>query len=111
MHYLLGTPVNQIPTFSPTQKSRSSTIGAFNYKYRDLLIIGGRQNAYTCTPDIYMLNKVTHSGEAIGHIPSARDSAAVVSTADNKVVVIGGRSDTGELEATNTVWVGSCESQ
>ena len=59
---------------------------------------------YTRTSDIiYMLNKVTHSWEAIGHIPSARDSAAVVSTANNKVVVIGGRKNNGE--ATNTVWV------
>ena len=68
-------------------------------------IIGGKS---TTTSDVYKLNKVSHSWEAIGHIPSARYSAAVVSTAD-KVIVIGGRSDEGQL--TNTVWIGSCEPQ
>ena len=76
---------------------------------RDLLIIGGRQDAYRRISHIYMLNKVTHSWEAIGHIPFPRDSAAVVSTANDKVVVIGGRKNNGE--ATNTVWVGSYEPQ
>ena len=58
----------------------------------------------------YNLNKVTHSWEAIGQIPLSRDSAAVVSTTDNRLVVIGGRNDDAG-EATNTVWIGSCVPQ
>ena len=76
-----------------------------------LLIVGGNKiigGKGTRTSDVYKLNKVSHSWEAIGHIPSARSSAAAVSTAD-KVIVIGGRSDKGQL--TNTVWIGSCEPQ
>ena len=77
-----------------------------------LLIVGGRKSTggkATFTSDIHKLNKVSHSWEAIGHIPSARHSAAAVSTTDNRVIVIGGENDKGE--ATNTVWIGSCEPQ
>ena len=75
-----------------------------------LLIVGGRSNIeHKTISDIYKLNKVTHSWKAIGHIPSARYSSAAVSIADNRVIVIGGVDDKGEV--TNTVWIGSCEPQ
>ena len=77
-----------------------------------LLIIGGHKkigDKYTHTSDVYKLNKVSHSWEAIGHIPSARNSSAAVSTADNRVIVIGGVNDKGKI--TNTVWIGSCDPQ
>ena len=76
-----------------------------------LLILGGSkqiENKYTCTSDIYKLSKTTCSWEAIGHIPSARKSAAIT-TADNRIIVIGGRNDRDRY--TNTVWIGSCEPQ
>ena len=77
-----------------------------------LLIVGGYK--YTgskgiVTSDIHKLNKVSHSWEAIGNIPSARYLSAAVSTADNRVIVIGGGND--KYEVTNTVWIGSCEPQ
>ena len=77
-----------------------------------LLIVGGGKkigDKYTCTSDVYKLNKVNHSWEAIGHIPSGRSSSAAVSTADNTVIVIGGLND--KVEYTNTVWIGSCDPQ
>ena len=82
-----------------------------------LLIVGGHKeigDKYTRTSDVYKLNKVSHSWEAIGHIPSAisssaRELSAAVSTADNRVIVIGGVNDKGEY--TNTVWIGSCDPQ
>ena len=77
-----------------------------------LLIVGGGKkigDKYTRTSDVYKLNKVSHSWKAIGHIPSARNTSAAVSTADNRVIVIGGRNDKGEF--TNTVWIGSCDRQ
>ena len=77
-----------------------------------LLIVGGYKytgGKPTFTSDIHKLNKVSHSWEAIGHIPSARYSAAAVSTADNRVIAIGGREDTYGI--TTTVWIGSCEPQ
>ena len=77
-----------------------------------LLIIGGSKKTgtgFTHTPDIYKLNKITHSWEAIGHIPSTRSAPAAVSTADNRMTVIGGVNDKGKY--TNTVWIGSCEPQ
>ena len=73
-----------------------------------LLIVGGWKDG-KCTSDIHKVNKFSHSWEAIGHIPSARRSSAAVSTADNRVIVIGGMND--KYEATNTVWIGSCEPQ
>ena len=79
---------------------------------RHLLIVGGRKNIgdkYTRTSDVYKLNKVSHSWEAIGNIPSARNLPAAVSTADNRIIVIGGFNDKGEI--TNTVWIGSCDPQ
>ena len=78
----------------------------------ELLIIGGGkmiEYKYTRTSDIYKFNKVIQSWESIGHIPSARTSSAVVSTANNRVIVIGGLND--KREFTNTVWIGSCEPQ
>ena len=77
-----------------------------------LLIVGGDKkirDEYKRTSNVYKLNKVSHSWEAIGYIPSARDSLAAVSTADNRVIVIGGMNDKGER--TNTVWIGSCDLQ
>ena len=73
-----------------------------------LLIVGGYKE-YKCTSDIHKLNKVSHGWEAIGHIPSARSRSAAISTADNRVIVIGGWND--KKESTNTVWIGSCEPQ
>ena len=77
-----------------------------------LLIVGGYKyigwkGRYTS--DVHKLNKISHSWEAIGHIPSARSTSAAVSTADNRVIVIGGYNDKGWV--TNTVWIGSCEPQ
>ena len=77
-----------------------------------LLIVGGHKytgGKATFTSDIHKLNKVSHSWEAIEHIPSVRCESAAVSTADNRVIVIGGRND--KYGATNTVWIGSCEPQ
>ena len=77
-----------------------------------LLIVGGHKytgGKTTFTSDIHKLNKVSHSWEAIGHIPSARCRSAAVSTDDNRVIVIGGDND--KYEVTNTVWIGSCEPQ
>ena len=77
-----------------------------------LLIVGGVKeigDKYTRTSDVYKLNKVSQSWEAIGHIPSARSRSAAVSTADNRVIVIGGWND--KEERTKTVWMGSCDPQ
>ena len=75
-----------------------------------LLIVGGYKSTgskATFISDIHKLNKVSHSWEAIGHIPSVRCESAAVSTADNRIIVIGGQND--KYETTNTVWIGSCE--
>ena len=78
-----------------------------------LLIVGGNKwienKAITHTSDVYTLNKVNHSWEAIGQIPSARYSSAAVSTVDNRVIVIGGINDKRQI--TNTIWIGSCDPQ
>ena len=74
-----------------------------------LLIVGGsKMTGLDCIrySDVYKLKKVNQSWEAIGHIPSTRSLSAAVSTADNRVIVIGGKKDKGEI--TNTVWIGSC---
>ena len=73
-----------------------------------VLIIGGYKSTggnATVTSDIHKLNKVSHSWEAIGHIPFARSSSAAVNTAVNRVIVIGGVND--KREETNTVWIGT----
>ena len=75
---------------------------------KQLLTVGGEKGSIR-TSDVHKLNKVDHNWEAIGHIPSARHLSAAVSTADNTVIVIGGRNDKGKV--TNTVWIGSCEPQ
>jgi len=77
-----------------------------------LLIVGGHKkigNETTRTSNICKLNKVSRRWEAIGHIPSARNAPAAVSTTDDRIIVIGGVNDKGEF--TNTVWIGSCEPQ
>ena len=48
------------------------------------------------TSDVYMLNKVSHSWETMGHIPSARKSSAAVSINDNRIIVIGGDNENRE---------------
>ena len=78
-----------------------------------LLIVGGGggNTLNTSTKslndsDIYKLNKVSNSWEAIGQIPSARASLMAISTGDNNIIVMGGIS---KEKPTNTVWIGSCE--
>jgi len=78
---------------------------------RHLLTVGGVKktgSGYMRTSDIHKFNKITQSWEVIGRIPSARYGSAVVSVADDKIVVVGGYDD--EHCSTNTVWIGSFES-
>ena len=70
-----------------------------------LVIIGGVMWV-ECTSNVHKLNKVSHTWETIGQIPLARCSSAAVSTADNKVIVIGGYGS-DKAECTNTVWIRS----
>ena len=90
-----------IPCYAPALVSIDGTY---------LLIVGGVRwkeiPIHTRTLDVYRLNKVNHSWEALGYIPSARKSPAAVCTADNKIIVIGGWNDKGKY--TNTVLIGSC---
>ena len=77
-----------------------------------LLIIGGYEeirNEFVYNSDIYKLNKLNQSWESIGNIPSPRVSLAAVSTADNEIIVVGGRDE--KRMNTNTVWIGSFEPQ
>ena len=79
---------------------------------RHLLTVGGVKKTGSSdvfTSDINMFNKLSHSWEVIGHIPSATHGPAVVSVADNKIVVVGGYDD--KRHYTNTVWIGSCDPQ
>ena len=62
---------------------------------------------YVRYSDVHKLNKISHRWEVIGHIPSARSLSAAVSTADNRIIVIGGVDDTEDH--TDTVWIGSCD--
>jgi len=75
---------------------------------RYLLTIGGSKGGVV-TRDIHMFNKVSHSWEVIGKIPSARFGSAVVSITSSKIVVIGSYDD--RQSTSNTVWIGSCEHQ
>jgi len=74
-----------------------------------LLIVGGWKIRNKITSDVFKLNKISYSWEAIGHIPSARYASAAVNTADNRIMVIGGYNDNGDK--TNTVWIGLYEPQ
>jgi len=83
---------------------------AVSIQGRHLLTVGGVKKTGSddaCTSDINKFNKISHSWEVIGQIPSARVAAAAVSVADNKIVVVGGFDD--KVHYTNTVWIGSCE--
>ena len=96
-------------TLQDTPWCRSAPVSVYG---THLLIVGGWKKIgykYTRTSNVYKLNKVSHSWEAIGHIPSARESSAAISTADNRVMVTGGLNDKGEF--TNTLWIGSCDPQ
>ena len=94
-HQLKWNTHRNTPWCRPTPVSVNGT---------QLLIVGGMKKTvygYTYTSDVHKLNKVSHKWEAIGNIPSARNSSAAVSTANNRVIVIGGLND--KVEYTNTV--------
>ena len=102
-HQLNWKTYQDTPTWRPAPVSVHGT---------HLLIVGGRKSIggkSTATSDVYKLNKISHSWEAIGDIPSARYASAAVSKAD-KVIVIGGWNDKDQYD-TNTIWIGSCEPQ
>ena len=95
-------------TYQNTPRYRSAPVSA---RGTHLLILGGYkrvENDCTFTSDIYKLNRVNQSWEAVGHIPSKRYSLAAVSLADNRMVVVGGEND--RREYSNDVWIGSCAS-
>ena len=73
-----------------------------------LLIVGGSKKFESqATSDVYKLDKVNQRWEAIGHIPSVRKSSAAVSTADDRVIVIGGLNH--KRKFVNTVWIGNLQ--
>ena len=96
-------------THQDTPWYRSTPVSVYG---THLLIVGGSKkiggNDYARNSDVYKLNKANHSWKRIECIPSERSSPAVISIAD-KLIVIGGRNN--NKEATNTVWIGSCEPQ
>jgi len=120
--YLLGGPQGSTKVFttpldgltshqlkwSTQQDTPSLWTTPVSIKGKHLLTIGGVKGSVV-TRNIYMFNKVSYSWEVIGQIPSARSGSAVVSIANNKIVVIGGCDD--KRQYTNTVWIGSCEPQ
>ena len=96
-------------THRDTPYSSSAPVSVYG---THLLIVGGSKmmgSDYVRYSDVYKLNKVSHSWEAIGDIPSTRSLSAAVSTPDNRVIVIGGVDDIDDH--TNTVWIGSCDPQ
>ena len=96
-------------TYQDTPWCHSTPVSV--YGTRLLIVGGGKYNIgykYTHASDVYKLNKVSHSWEAIGHVPSARSQSAAV-TVNNRVIVIGGMND--KEEVTNTVWIGSYPQQ
>ncbi|XP_065905424.1 probable serine/threonine-protein kinase drkD isoform X2 [Dysidea avara] len=85
---------------------------AVSVQDRYLLAVGGISKTgdrFTRTGDIHMFNKVSQSWKAIGKIPSERYTTAAVCIDDNTIMVFGGMHDT--MDCTNTVWIGSFESQ
>ena len=95
--------------WSSQQDNPRCCSAAVSIQGRYLLAVGGVKEG-VCTSDIHMFNKISHSWEVIGQIPSAREAPAAVSVADNKIVVIGGYD--GQCANTaNTVWIGSIEPQ
>ena len=77
-----------------------------------LLLIGGSKDikdGYIRTTDVHIFNEANHCWEVIGHLPVARAGVAATCTADNKIFMFGGVNDEGHV--TNTVWIGSYESQ
>lgn len=70
-----------------------------------LLTLGGSKEDIPST-DIAFLNRSNGCWEVIGYIPSARIAPAVVCV-HNRVALIGGQDEKGQL--TNTVWIGTCE--
>ena len=92
--------------YQDTPWCRSAPVNVYS---THLLVIGGvKQKGRASIADVYKLNKLSHSWEAIGYIPSARNSSAAVSTADNRVIVVGGYTKGWH---SKTVWIGSFDPQ
>jgi len=108
----LDTPSSHQLKWSSQQDTPYCRSVPVSIQGRHLLTVGGvkeTRSGYVYTSDIHMFNKVSHSWEVIGQIPSARKGPAVVSVAYNKIVVVGGRDN--KYNYTNTVWIGSLEPQ
>ena len=88
----LDTPSSHQLKWSPQQETPGSSPTPFGIQGRHLLTVGGG-NRGVATRDIHKFNKITDSWEVIGQILSARCGPAVVSVADNKIVVVGGYDD------------------
>ena len=70
--------------------------------YNTLLTVGGLQQA-KCTSEVNSFNPCTNEWKHFANILAARAGAAVVSVA-NDIIVMGGTAENGEL--SKTVWIG-----
>ena len=104
----LDTLSSQQLKWSSLQDTPGHSSAPVSIQGRYLLTAGGVKGG-AVSKDIHKFNKISHSWEVIGQIPSARIGPAVVSVADNKIVVVGGYDD--KDHRTNTVWIGSFEPQ
>lgn len=80
---------------------------AVSIQGRIITIGGTERKGNECTSDIYVFNNAVHNWEITGQYPSAIEKAAVVTVADDKIIVVGGTDKKGYL--TNAVWIGTCK--
>ena len=99
-------------TWKPIQNTPRYRSAATGVCGTNLVAIGGYDKCRSFTSDVFTIDHDTHSWKIISQIPEERVIPSVITTSDDKIVVLGGAvlDHHQKVKITKTIWFGHLSS-